>query len=165
MQNSKHFNKYIYIYHIFTSVLISHFKNGNELLSYLSVKRFWMSFSAAAKKSSSSDSVGTQRDLVLVICSSSVESTSCMETLFVVVHHNCTLTFQLVHSQPEKKCVTLLQHINEKQFEERPNASSIKLIHKWIRERKREKEQNRKWKKIHKWWIKNETTTMQLQHD
>ena len=125
-----------------------------------------MSFSAAAKKPSSSDSVGIfcggtgdrmQRDWVLVICSSSVESTSCMETLFVVVHHNCTLTFQLVHSQPEKKCVTLLQHINEKQFEERPNASSIKLIHKWIRERKREKEQNRKWENIHKWWIKIET--------
>ncbi|KAL5194892.1 hypothetical protein HKD37_20G056867 [Glycine soja] len=93
-----------------------------------------MSFSAAAKKPSSSDSVGIfcggtgdrmQRDLVLVICSSSVESTSCMETLFVVVHHNCTLTFQLVHSQPEKKCVTLLQHINEKQFEERPNAMDL----------------------------------------
>ncbi|RZB43667.1 hypothetical protein D0Y65_053957 [Glycine soja] len=73
-----------------------------------------MSFSAAAKKPSSSDSVGIfcggtgdrmQRDLVLVICSSSVESTSCMETLFVVVHHNCTLTFQLVHSQPEKNAL------------------------------------------------------------
>jgi len=46
----------------------------------------------------------------------------------------------------KEKSITLLQHIKEKQFKERQNASSIKLIHKWTTERKKEKEQNRKWK-------------------
>lgn len=99
--------------HTFQSIVFFsfHIWNGNvllliNLLSYLSEKRFWMSFSAAVKNSSSSDSIGifcggdkTQRDLdflCIVECSSSCElvSRSSFERLISLLQrHNDSVNF------------------------------------------------------------------------